>query len=50
MEGMHTIIVGSLDSLGAEVRRYRNTWEQYQGTGALTIQETHPRSASWSTW
>jgi alkanesulfonate monooxygenase SsuD/methylene tetrahydromethanopterin reductase-like flavin-dependent oxidoreductase (luciferase family) len=43
MEGMHTIIVGSLDSLGAEVRRYQSTWEQYQGAGALTIQGDEPR-------
>jgi alkanesulfonate monooxygenase SsuD/methylene tetrahydromethanopterin reductase-like flavin-dependent oxidoreductase (luciferase family) len=43
MEGMHTIIVGSLDSLGAEVKRYRSTWEQYQGAGALTVQGDEPK-------
>ncbi len=43
MDGMHTIIVGSLDSLGNEVQRYRSTWEQYQGTGALTVQGEEPK-------
>jgi alkanesulfonate monooxygenase SsuD/methylene tetrahydromethanopterin reductase-like flavin-dependent oxidoreductase (luciferase family) len=43
MEGMHTIIVGSLDNLGPEVSRYRHTWEQYQGAGALTVQGEEPK-------
>jgi alkanesulfonate monooxygenase SsuD/methylene tetrahydromethanopterin reductase-like flavin-dependent oxidoreductase (luciferase family) len=43
MDRMHTIIVGSLDSLGVEVKRYRATWEQYQGVGALTVQGDEPK-------
>ena len=43
MEGMHTILVGSIDSLGEEVRRYRETWEQYQGVGTLTAQGDEPK-------
>ena len=31
MEGMHTIIVGSLDGLAAAVPRYRAAWEEHQG-------------------
>lgn len=42
MEGMHTIIVGSIDSLGPEVKRYRETWEAYQGVDALTVQGQQP--------
>ena len=41
--GMNSIIVGSLDSFGANVRRYREQWEKYQGTGALTTQGTEPK-------
>ena len=33
MEGMHTIIVGSLDGLAAAVPRYRAAWEEHQGAG-----------------
>lgn len=43
MEGMHTILVGSLESLGAEVPRYRTAWEHYQGVGALTVQGEEPK-------
>ena len=43
MEGMNTVIVGSLDSFEANVRRYRDLWEQYQGPGALTLQGTEPK-------
>jgi alkanesulfonate monooxygenase SsuD/methylene tetrahydromethanopterin reductase-like flavin-dependent oxidoreductase (luciferase family) len=42
MEGMHTILVGSLDSLKAEVPRYRAAWQEHQGTGALTVQGEEP--------
>jgi len=42
MEGMHTILVGSLDSLAAEVPRYRAAWEEHQGVGALTAQGDEP--------
>ena len=42
MEGMHTILVGSLDSLRTEVPRYRAAWEEHQGVGALTVQGQAP--------
>ena len=42
MDGMHTILVGSLDSLRAEVPRYREAWEEHQGVGALTAQGQEP--------
>src|SRR5258708_3440665 len=42
MDGMHTIIVGSLDGLAVAVPRYRATWEEHQGVGALTVQGDEP--------
>jgi alkanesulfonate monooxygenase SsuD/methylene tetrahydromethanopterin reductase-like flavin-dependent oxidoreductase (luciferase family) len=42
MEGMHTIIVGSLDGLAVAVSRYRAAWEEHQGTGTLTVQGHEP--------
>jgi alkanesulfonate monooxygenase SsuD/methylene tetrahydromethanopterin reductase-like flavin-dependent oxidoreductase (luciferase family) len=42
MEGMHTIIVGSLDGLASAVTRYRAAWEEHQGAGALTAQGHEP--------
>ena len=42
MEGMHTILVGSIGSLATEVARYRAAWEQHQGAGALTAQGDEP--------
>jgi alkanesulfonate monooxygenase SsuD/methylene tetrahydromethanopterin reductase-like flavin-dependent oxidoreductase (luciferase family) len=42
MEGMHTIIVGSLDGLAAAVPRYRAAWEEHQGAGARTLQGQEP--------
>ena len=43
MEGMHTIIVGSIDGLAVAVPRYRAAWEEHQGKGALTIQGQEPK-------
>ena len=43
MEGMNTIIVGSLDSFEANVKRYKELWEEYQGVGALTPQGREPK-------
>ena len=43
VEGMNTVIVGSLDSFEANVKRYRDLWDQYQGPGALTLQGTEPK-------
>lgn len=42
IEGMHTILVGSLDSLPGAVVRYRTAWEEHQGPGALTLQGDEP--------
>jgi len=42
MEGMHTIIVGSLDGLGVAVPRYRAAWEEHQGAGTKTVQGEDP--------
>jgi len=42
MEGMHTILVGSLDTLKAEVPRYHAAWAEHQGTGAVTAQGEEP--------
>jgi alkanesulfonate monooxygenase SsuD/methylene tetrahydromethanopterin reductase-like flavin-dependent oxidoreductase (luciferase family) len=42
MEGMHTIIVGSLDGLAVAVTRYRAAWEEHQGAGTLTVQRHEP--------
>jgi alkanesulfonate monooxygenase SsuD/methylene tetrahydromethanopterin reductase-like flavin-dependent oxidoreductase (luciferase family) len=42
MEGMHTIIVGSLDGLRAAAPRYRATWAHHQGAGAPTAQGHEP--------
>ena len=43
IQGMNTIIVGSLDSFEANVKRYREEWEKHQGVGALTAQGTIPK-------
>jgi alkanesulfonate monooxygenase SsuD/methylene tetrahydromethanopterin reductase-like flavin-dependent oxidoreductase (luciferase family) len=37
-EGMHTILVGSLDSLASAVTRYRAAWDEHQGVGTQTVQ------------
>src|ERR671919_956659 len=42
MEGMHTILVGSLESLPGSVAQYRATWEEHQGAGARTVQGDEP--------
>jgi alkanesulfonate monooxygenase SsuD/methylene tetrahydromethanopterin reductase-like flavin-dependent oxidoreductase (luciferase family) len=42
MEGMHTIIVGSLDGLAIAVPRYRAAWEEHQGSGTKTVQGADP--------
>jgi alkanesulfonate monooxygenase SsuD/methylene tetrahydromethanopterin reductase-like flavin-dependent oxidoreductase (luciferase family) len=42
MEGMHTIIVGSLDGLREAVPRYRAAWAEHQGAGAPTAQGDEP--------
>ena len=42
MEGMHTIIVGSIDGLAVAVPRYRAAWEEHQGKGTRTVQGQEP--------
>jgi alkanesulfonate monooxygenase SsuD/methylene tetrahydromethanopterin reductase-like flavin-dependent oxidoreductase (luciferase family) len=43
VEGMHTIIVGSIDGLAVAVPRYHAAWEEHQGKGTLTIQGQEPK-------
>ena len=43
INGMDTIIVGSLDSIGPEVKRYREKWEEHQGKGTLTVHGQEPK-------
>ena len=43
INGMDTIIVGSLDSIGPEVKRYREKWEEHQGKDSLTIHGKEPK-------
>ena len=42
-EGMHAILVGSLDSFEANVRRYYDLWDKHQGAGTLTVQGATPK-------
>ena len=42
IEGMHTIIVGSLDGLAVAVPPYRAAWEEHQGAGVRTVQGEEP--------
>ena len=41
--GMNAIVVGSVDSLEANVIRYRRLWDEHQGVGSLTAQGTVPK-------
>lgn len=43
IEGMNTIIVGTIDSLASEVDRYNEVWEREHGAGSLTEQGTVPK-------
>lgn len=43
IDGMHTIIVGSLDSFESNVQRYWREWERHQGKGALTAWGEEPK-------
>ena len=42
-EGMNCIIVGNLDGLEANVKRYREVWAERHGAGSLTVQGTEPK-------
>ena len=43
INGMHSIIVGNLDGFDANVKRYKELWEEHQGVGALTPQGEEPK-------
>lgn len=43
LDGMNTVIVGSLDSFEMNVKRYHELWEQHHGAGGRTIQGTEPK-------
>ncbi len=43
VNGMHTIIVGNLDSFQANVERYFQLWDEHQGPGALNVQGEKPK-------
>lgn len=43
MNRMNTIIVGSIQSLEQEVKRFHESWEEHQGAGTLTAQGTKPK-------
>lgn len=42
-EGMHALLVGSLDSFEANVKRFHDLWAKHQGPGALTVQGEVPK-------
>jgi alkanesulfonate monooxygenase SsuD/methylene tetrahydromethanopterin reductase-like flavin-dependent oxidoreductase (luciferase family) len=41
--GMNSVIVGSLDTFEANVRRYERLWAEFNGEGSLTRQGTEPK-------
>ena len=43
INGMNTIIVGTLDGFRANVERYHELWEKHQGKGARTTAGTEPK-------
>ena len=43
LEGMNTVIVGTLDSLRKETTRFKKVWIQTHGEGSLTIQGQEPK-------
>ena len=43
MEGMNSIIVGTLDSFRPNVKRYKDLWNTHQGPDSLTAQGTEPK-------
>jgi alkanesulfonate monooxygenase SsuD/methylene tetrahydromethanopterin reductase-like flavin-dependent oxidoreductase (luciferase family) len=43
MDGMNTVIVGSLDSFERNVIRYHELWEQHHGADGRTLQGTKPK-------
>jgi alkanesulfonate monooxygenase SsuD/methylene tetrahydromethanopterin reductase-like flavin-dependent oxidoreductase (luciferase family) len=43
MDGMNTVIVGSLDSFEVNVSRYHELWTEHQGAHGRTIQGAEPK-------
>ena len=43
INGMNTVVVGSMDGFAANVQRYRKLWDEHQGVGSLTLQGTVPK-------
>jgi alkanesulfonate monooxygenase SsuD/methylene tetrahydromethanopterin reductase-like flavin-dependent oxidoreductase (luciferase family) len=43
LDGMNTVIVGSLDSFEANVTRYHELWKLHQGLDGLTVQGMEPK-------
>ncbi|MCH8832512.1 MAG: LLM class flavin-dependent oxidoreductase [Chloroflexi bacterium] len=43
IEGMNSIIVGTLDSFRPNVKRYKDLWNTHQGPDSLTAQGTEPK-------
>jgi alkanesulfonate monooxygenase SsuD/methylene tetrahydromethanopterin reductase-like flavin-dependent oxidoreductase (luciferase family) len=43
LDGMNTVIVGSLDSFEANVTRYHELWKAHQSVDGRTIQGTEPK-------
>lgn len=43
INGMNTVIVGSMDGFADNVTRYRKLWDEHQGAGSLTLQGTVPK-------
>src|SRR5919108_3492593 len=43
MDGMNTVIVGSLDSFEANVVRYHELWNEHQGVDGRTLHGTEPK-------
>jgi alkanesulfonate monooxygenase SsuD/methylene tetrahydromethanopterin reductase-like flavin-dependent oxidoreductase (luciferase family) len=43
VEGMNTVIVGNIDTLSTQVKRYHEVWEREHGKGALTAQGMEPK-------
>ena len=43
INGMNTVVVGSMDGFAANVQRYRKLWDEHHGVGSLTLQGTVPK-------
>jgi alkanesulfonate monooxygenase SsuD/methylene tetrahydromethanopterin reductase-like flavin-dependent oxidoreductase (luciferase family) len=43
LDGMNTVIIGSLDSFEANVARYQELWKEHQGIDGRTVQGMEPK-------